>query len=222
LNNSGNIITGVSLEDSLRHFGISLSRGSSLLPARRSVFAFAVLVAFIGCGYAQIGFPTQVPRGIQDADIRNLVARYCRLDYLGARITEQDWQKLKPVVTWTSNPDFPLIDVVSRYDVDPEVTSQHGKWRVTVHYHLLGRFNMGEGYSTEISGSIKDADFTVSNINGELKVSSVDPDYPHPSRAAMLSWLQQKEAKADDPHSRIIYQQATTGLSAQSASPFAK
>ena len=60
-----------------------------------------------------------------------------RLDYSGARLSDQDWQKLKPVVTWPNNPDFPLIDVVSRYDIGTNTVQQHGKWHVTVTYHML-------------------------------------------------------------------------------------
>ena len=188
----------------------------------RPLFSSICLVLCASAAWAQFGIPTQVPRGIQDADVRNKVAQYCRLDYMGARLTEQDWQKLKPVVTWTSNPDFPLIDVVSRYEVDSNVASQHGKWTATVHYHLLGRFNMGEGYSTDVAGSLKDVEFTVAATNGELKVTDADPNYPRPSRAAMLKWLQEKQAAATDASTKVIYDQAIKDLSAQSASPFTK
>jgi hypothetical protein len=175
-----------------------------------------------GTAWSQFGIPTQVQRGIQDADVRNKVAQYCRLDYMGARLSEQEWQKLKPVVTWTSNPEFPLIDVVSRYEVDSNVVSQHGKWTVVVHYHLLGRFNMGEGYSTEVAGDLKNAEFTVTETNGELKVTDLDPNYPRPSRAAMLKWLQEKQAAGGDASTQVVYDQAIKALSAQSGSPFAK
>lgn len=171
--------------------------------------------------FAQFGIPTQTQHLTNEADIRNRVGQYCRLDYMGARLSDQDWQKLKPVVTWPTNPDYPLIDVVSRYDVSSNVTQEHGKWHATVTYHLLGRFNLGQGYSTEVVGSDKTAEFTVQDNGGELKVIDVDPNYPHPSRAAMLKWLEAKQAAAD-PAAKVIYEQAIKDLSAQSGSPFAK
>ena len=140
---------------------------------------------------------------------------------MGARLSDQDWQKLKPVVNWPTNPDYPLIDVVSRYDVSSDVTQEHGKWHATVTYHMLGRFTLGQGYSTEVAGSDKEVEFTVQEINGELKVIDVDPNYPHPSRATMLKWLEAKQLAADE-HTKIIYQEAIKALSAQSGSPFAK
>ncbi len=186
----------------------------------RQLVLFCLLMA--GTAFAQFGIPTQIPKQTTDADIRNKVAQYCRLDYTGARLTEQDFEKLKPVVNWPKNPDFPLIDVVSRYDVSSTVAPEHGKWTVTVTYHLLGRFTLGQGYSTETAGTDREAEFTVQDINGDLKVTDLDPNYPHPARAAMLKWLEAKEAAAPDPATKIIYEQAVKDLSAQSGSPFAK
>jgi hypothetical protein len=185
----------------------------------RSLFVFLLLS--VGFGFAQLGIPTQLPKQTNEAEIRNKVAQYCRLDYLGARIVDQDWQKLKPIVNWTSNPDYPLIDVVSRYDVDTSAIQKGGKWYITVTYHLLGRFNIGQGYSTEAAGSDKQADFTVQDVNGELKIVDMEPNYPHPSRATMLKWLEAKGAVADE-RTKVIYEQAIKDLSAQSGSPFAK
>lgn len=171
---------------------------------------------------AQFGIPTQVPKQTVSADIRNKVAQYCRLDYLGARLNPQDWPKLQPIVSWPSNPDFQQIDVVSRYEVDSNADNSHGKWLVIVRYRLLGRFTMGQGYSTELAGSTREAQFTVTEPTGELKITDMDPNFPHPSRDVMLKWLQAKEAATDDPQIKVIYEHAIKELSAQSGSPFAK
>lgn len=189
----------------------------------RRLFSALLIAGTLGIpAFAQFGIPTHVDHGIQPADIREQVGKYCRMDYLGGRLTEQDWAKMKPLVSWQSNPDFPLIDVVSRYEVDNNVASEHGKWYVTVHYHVIGRFDMGQGYSTEVAGSVQDAQLVVSDSNGELKVVDANPNYPHPSRAAMLKWLQDKQAAQQDPKTKVIYEQAVKDLSAQSGSPFAK
>src|SRR5262249_14378658 len=132
------------------------------------------MLVSVGSGFAQFGIPTQLPKQTNEAEVRNKVAQYCRLDYLGARLSDDDWEKLKPVVNWTSNPDYPLIDVVSRYDVSTTATLEHGKWYVNVTYHLLGRFNVGQGYATEPPGSEKQAEFAVQDVNGELKVVDVE------------------------------------------------
>jgi len=185
----------------------------------RSIFVFMLLC--VTSAFAQFGIPTQLPKQTNEAEVRNKVGQYCRLDYMGARLSDQDWQKLKTVVNWQNNPDFPLIDVVSRYDIATAVGQEHGKWHVTVTYHMLGRFNVGQGYETDVAGSDKEAAFTVQEINGELKVTDVDPNYPYPSKAAMMKWLEGRRAAAE-PNTKVIYEQAIKALSAQSGSPFAK
>jgi hypothetical protein len=185
----------------------------------RSLLLFMLLS--VGPAFAQFGIPTQLPRLTTEADIRNRVGQYCRLDYVGARLNDQDFEKLKPVVSWPKNPEYPLIDVVSRYEVSTLATSERGKWNVTVTYHLLGRFNVGEGYSREAAGSDRQVEFTVQDLNGALKVTDVEPNYPRPSRAAMLKWLENQQAAAG-PETKIIYEHAIKELSAQSGSPFAK
>jgi hypothetical protein len=200
--------------------GRNIPRGFQVF--MRSLLVFMLLS--VSSGFGQLGgfgIPTQSQKVTNEADIRNHVGQYCRLDYMGARLSEQDWQKLKPVVNWPNNPDYPLIDVVSRYDIGTNVTEAHGKWRVTVTYHMLGLFTIGQGYTTEVAGNDKEVEFTVQEINGELKVIDADPNYPHPSRAAMLKWLESKQATAD-PNTKVIYDEAVKALSAQSGSPFAK
>ncbi len=196
----------------------NISRGFTAF--MRSLLVFMLLS--VGSAFAQFGIPTQLPKQTNDAEVRNKVGQYCRVDYLGGRLNDQDWQKMKPVVSWPKNPDFPLIDVVSRYDVATNVTESHGKWRVSVTYHMLGRFTLGQGYSTEAVGSDQEAEFTVQDAGGgELKVIDMDPNYPHPSKATMLKWLENKLATAT-PQTKVIYEEAIKQLSAQSGSPFAK
>ena len=56
--------------------------------------------------------------------------------------------------------------------------------------------------------------------NGEFRTS--DNSLPHPSRAAMLKWLNDKLAAAQDEPAKMRYQEALRQLQAQPASPFAK
>lgn len=157
----------------------------------------------------------------QPSEARGIVAQYCRLDYAGARLNPADWTKLQPLVSWRQIPDFPLVNVVSRFDIDPNVAYEHGKLYVTVHYRLLGRFTVGEVYSREVAGSVEDVQFAIADTGGNLKIVSAERNYPHPSRAAMLKWLQENASKSQDP-AKNVYEQAFKDLSEQSGSPFGK
>jgi len=158
----------------------------------------------------------------KSAEIRELVSKYCRLDYEGARLDASGWTKVEPLVSWRTNPDYTHIDVIARYTVDAEPASNHGKYAVTVHYRLLGSYAVDMGYSREAPGSVQDVDYTVTGTNGEWRISDADNNVPHPSRAAMLKWLNDKLSATQDESAKTLYKDALRQLEAQPASPFAK
>ena len=171
-------------------------------------------------------FPVPTTRQLEDTQptqIHELVSKYCRLDYEGARLDPQAWPKIEPLVSWKSAPDFTKINVVARYKVDvPETSTSHNKIAVSVHYRLLGTFDLATGYITEPPGSNQEVAFLVTNDNDNLRIADAENTLPHPSRAAMLKWLNEKLSTAQDDAVKKRYQDAITQLTAQSASPFAK
>jgi hypothetical protein len=175
---------------------------------------FAVLATLVVGAAAQFGLPlSHTDPQSNSTTARELVEQYCRRDYAGARLDPADWPKLQPLVSWQSNLDYPLIMVSSRFDVDPEPISQHGKFLIVVHYRLIGRYDMGEGYSVDSSKSTQDATFVVSEVNGDWRITDIDPSYPHASRAAVLQWLNKKLSQpAPDPASKVIYEHALQDL----------
>ncbi len=120
--------------------------------ARLAFVSLAFLVAGFGSAEAQFGVPLDrnEPK-LESAAAREVVERYCRMDYAGARLNPADWPKLQPLVAWRSNPEYPLMMVTSRFDVDQEPVLEHGKYSITVHYRLLGRYDLAEGYSSDFT-----------------------------------------------------------------------
>jgi hypothetical protein len=176
-----------------------------------------------GVAVGQLGVPlNRSEQNLEPAQIRELVARYCRTDFAGARLNPADWPKLQPIVSWRSDPDFPVFAVTSRFDVDPALVSEHGKYTVNVRYRLLGTFNLTEGYSDESFGRVENVAFTVGEINGDWRITEVQPGHPHVSKAAALQWINAKLAATQDPATKMIYQHAIDVLDKQNASPFAK
>jgi hypothetical protein len=170
---------------------------------------------FILAAVAQGQFGVPLNRNdekLEPAAVRELVARYCRMDYAGARLNPSDWPKLQPMVAWRANPDFPLMMVTSRFDIDAEPILQHGKYSVTVHFRLSGKYDMAEGYSKEPPNTIEDVQFVVAEVNGDWRITKTEPGYPHVSRPVLLQWVNQKLAESQDPASKAIYQQAVQEL----------
>lgn len=154
--------------------------------------------------------------------MRELVSRYCRLDYEGARLDPAAWPKFQPLVWWTSAQDFSKVNVVARYTVDSEPVEDHGKYSVTVHYRLLGTFDPALGYVREPEGTTQDVYFSVTSQNTQYRIADMDNLLPHPSRAAMIKWLTAKIATMTDETLKARYQNALEHIQQQSASPFAK
>lgn len=189
---------------------------------RLTFVSLACLMTLCPKGWAQFGVPlNHTDPKLESVTVRELVARYCRLDYAGARLSPSDWGKLQPLVTWQANPDFSLFMVTSRFDVETEPVLEHGKYQVTVHYRLLGKFDMSEGYSQESANQVEDVQYVVSEANGDWRITEAEPGYPHPSRAAVLPWLNKKLAGAKDPVAKTIYQNAVELLQAQKSAPLA-
>jgi len=187
---------------------------------RFSFISLACLTILAIDALAQFGVPlNHTDPKLEPVTVRELVARYCRLDYAGARLNSTDWVKLQPLVAWQANPDYSLFMATSRFDVDTDLVPEHGKYQVTVHYRLLGKYYMSEGYSQESANQVEDVHYVVAEVNGDWRITEAEPNYPHPSRAAALQWLNKKLAEAPDPVAKTIYQHAVEQLQAQKATP---
>jgi hypothetical protein len=191
--------------------------------SRRIVPALLFLLCASGLVLAQFPINTQKP--VEDEtpiQVRALVGKYCRLDYEGGRLDPNAWPKVAPLVWWKEAPKYSQIDVVARYIVDPEPVARGGKYAVSVHYRLLGTYDLVNGYLPEPAGSMQNVDFLVSPENTEIRIGDAENTFPHPSRAAMLKWLNEQLASTQDAAVKDRLQKAVTLLSAQSASPFVK
>jgi hypothetical protein len=194
-----------------------------LLLCRSFVLSMIWLFAVGSAAQSQMPLPLgHVEQDTKAEQIRELVSKYCRLDYAGARLDPQGWTKLESLVWWKANPVYMQMDVISRYTVETEPVMTHGKYTVTVHYRLLGRFEPAIGYTPEPANSTQDVEYTVTVANDEWRVDDAEPNFPHPSRAAMLKWLNDKISSTQDASAKNIYEEAVRRLQAQSGSPFAK
>jgi hypothetical protein len=171
----------------------------------------------------QLGVPlNRSDVNLEPAQVREIVASYCRADFAGARLNEAAWSKIQPTVAWKSNLDFAVFAVTSRFDVDPALIAEHGRYTVSVRYRLLGTYNLTEGYSDESFGRVESVTFTVGEVSGEWRIVEVQPSHPHVSKAAALQWINTNLAATQDAASKTIYQHAIDTLQKQNASPFAK
>src|ERR1700759_2548705 len=117
----------------------------------RNRLVFGIVFVVATCAPLLAQYPINPQKPVEDAtptEVRALVSKYCRLDYEGSRLDPQAWSKFQPLVWWTEAPKYSHVDVVARYSVDPQPTSRGGKYVVTVHYRLLGTYDLANGYVT--------------------------------------------------------------------------
>jgi len=187
----------------------------------RIAFVWSLFLVLTACsGWAQMGVPlNHTDPKLEEVQVRELVAQYCRMDYSGGRLSPAAWGKVQPLVAWPTNPDYSLFMVTSRFDVDNDLGYDHGKYVALVHYRLLGKYDLAEGYSQDARNQIENVRFVVSEVNGEWRITEIDPAYPHPSKMASAQWVSQKLAQATDAMHKMIYQQALEKLQAPKAQP---
>ena len=134
----------------------------------------AALFLFSACTLLLAQFPVQTqhpPEDTTPSDVRALVSQYCRLNYEGVGLDPKAWPKFQPLVWWTAPPKYSQIDVVARYVVNPDPVSRNNKYIVSVHYRLLGTYDLINGYVPEPEGSMQNVDFLVSAENTEWRIA---------------------------------------------------
>lgn len=186
----------------------------------RLLFIIVLLAGPSELVLAQFDFPLgQREQVDKSAETRELVSKYCRLDYEGARLNAPDWSKLQPLVWWKTNPDYTQMDIVTRYTVEGEPSPNRGKYNVTVQYRTLGIFDLVAGYVSEPANSVQEVNYTVSAVNGEWRILDADNTMPHPSRPAMIKWLNSRISGTTDAAARKIYEDALRQLQTPGATP---
>jgi hypothetical protein len=184
---------------------------------------FAIPMVFLlaaGCWAQEMPFPVgHAEQDTRAEQVRALVSQYCRLDYSGARLDQQGWTKLEPIVWWKTNPDYQQIDVISRFTVETEPVLTNGRYTVTVHYRRLGRYDPGIGYSRVMTSPTEDVEYTVTAVKDEWRIDDAEPNFPHPSQAAMVKWLTAQISSTQDASAKSVYEEALRQLQAPASAP---
>ena len=127
-------------------------------------------------------------RGRSYADLyagqKVLLSNYCRLDFEGARLQTNGWNRFKPFTSLRENPEFTSVIVVTRFDIDtPETPTE----TLYASYQAVGFYQENEGYT---SASRNDrVKFRVQEQNGNLLLTEITPETPHVSPRAAIAWM---------------------------------
>lgn len=175
------------------------------MPSRYSVLVSFVLIA--SASFAQFR-SSGLPKNEQ---VQNVVREFCRQDFMGARLSDAGWNRVKQLVTWKDNSAWRSFHVVARYDQTDVSTGLRGG-RVDVKYMVLGRFELGAGYTA--APETETAEFRLKDIDGDWRIDDTDPDLlePHISKQAAIQWLQEKQKSVTDRGEKVSIETALKTL----------
>jgi hypothetical protein len=115
---------------------------------------------------------------------KGLLSNYCRLDFEGARLEANGWNRIKPYTSMRTNPEFNRVVIVTRYSIEaPEQPVEE----LSASYQTIGFYEEGEGFKALTSSD--QVAFRVQEQNGYLLVTDVRPASPHVSARAAVAWM---------------------------------
>jgi hypothetical protein len=142
---------------------------------------------------------------------RRVVSAYCRLDFQGARLTPEGWERIRNLSVFRENPDFSSVYVVSRYQL---IETHDPSNSLSVAYVVIGRYDDGAGYAP-MPAVVRNVTFETHDVSGELRIVRIDPSTPFVSSRAMIDWLKAKLASQKDARARGSLEAAIQALEAQ-------
>lgn len=147
----------------------------------------------------------------KNEQVQIAVREFCRQDFLGARLSAEGWNRVKQLTTWKDNAAWKTFHVISRLEQTAISTGFHSA-RVGVKYFVLGRFELGAGYSG--AGETENVEFKLKEVDDEWRIDATDPEAlePHISRQAAVQWLQEKLKTTTDPGEKISIEAALKAL----------
>jgi hypothetical protein len=143
-------------------------------------------------------------RSSRNAEYRQAVSNYCRLDYDGARIVPNGWNRIQPITAWRNNPDYHRIAVVSRYQIMPETTNERGRSIFSVQYDIIGEYDLAGGYFP--GANFITVQITVGESSGDVRVLETSEARPLVGRTRLVQWLQAKLDAETDPSAKSTIQ----------------
>lgn len=130
---------------------------------------------------------------------------------MGARLSDGNWSRIRSLVTWKDNPVWKTFHVVARYEQTAVSTGFHSG-RVGVKYMVLGRFELGAGYTA--APETENVEFRLKDTDDQWQIDETDPEVfePHISKQVAIQWLQEKQKAATDPGEKVSIETALKAL----------
>lgn len=132
-------------------------------------------------------------------DPKNVVAKYCAADLVGANAHTESWRRhIQPLTTWTDAPGWDYLIVVARYTVN-EIRRSEEQSEVVVEYEIKGEL---DGHNFSPRNAMEKIVYKLTNNRDGWKINDPRPP-PHVSINTALRLLEQSSI-ADEEHRTAI------------------
>lgn len=142
------------------------------------------------------------------AEQRTVVGQWARLNFNGALLTDDGWEKLKPLTSMREKPVFSTIYIVTRYQIDNRDQLSN---TITITYFLNGQWDSADGYRS--LRSTKTVAIDLREKSQQYTIFHIDPSEPFVSRQAAMTWLQKRSETETSEQRKKQIQDAITQLS---------
>lgn len=187
---------------------------------RRQQLGLSLLITVVFAIFAPAQANVRITPGERSnkiAEYRQAAANYCRLDYDGARILADGWTRIQPLTTWRENPDYKRIAVVTRYQILPDMVSEHGRNTFNVQYDISGEYDLSGGYFPDPMRIVVQVE--VGELADQVRVVGTSESRPFVGRPRFQQWLQAKLNAETDPVAKATLQASLRRLLAQPKNP---
>ena len=174
------------------------------MKCRRIALSFFLLCSCLALAQYRTGAPKPEPALIA-------VREFCRLDFLGGRLSPEGWARMKSLTSWKENPAWRQFRVGSRYEQTGETNGYHNA-RIAMQYQVLGDFELGVGFTP--APASQSIDFKLKENDDQWRIESTDPELfiPHVSKTRAIQWLTEKQKTVTDPGEKISIESALKQL----------
>ncbi len=158
-------------------------------------FTLSLLLSALAFGQASLKISPRDPAALLPP--RNLVRRFCEMDAQGFRLSSDTAKRMQELTTFKSLPDYNGFDVLAGYQVISAKPNSQGVL-VAVDYNVLGRFEIGVGYTP--NPRTETVEFQTVGSDDDWKiVGNEDLITPRISRVRTVKWLRDQLATEKDP-----------------------
>jgi hypothetical protein len=169
----------------------------------------AVLLALGAVSAAQTGVRIAPRDATASLAPKNAVRRYCEMDAQGFRLAADSAKRMQQVVAEPLPEEWHGFEIIADYQIGIAKPNTRGVV-VTVKYTVLGRIEVGDGYTPD--PRVDTIEMQTTSDGDDWKLLADELRIPRVRRVYALKWLREQASTEKDPYRKAALDQAIKAL----------